>query len=130
MIWYTLHTNRNGHAQNRLQRHLSPTDNLFFVGKIRVQRHYNAKMSSQLRRHHQTTAFCSDFYHMKVEIETLKGIHGHKTKSIVFGHTHKKMVIKIFNHFFLSISSLLLKKYFFTSVCFPIPYGHSSAPAL
>ena len=26
--------------------------------------------------------------------------HGHKTKSIVFGHTHKKMVLKIFNNFF------------------------------
>ena len=26
--------------------------------------------------------------------------HGHKIKSKVFGHTHKKMVFKIFNHFF------------------------------
>jgi len=42
--------------------------------------------------------------------------HGHKTKSIVFGHTHKKIILKIFNYFFLSISSLLLKKYFFMYV--------------
>jgi len=36
--------------------------------------------------------------------------HGHKTKSIMFGHTHKKILLKIFNYFFLSIFSLLLKK--------------------
>ena len=26
--------------------------------------------------------------------------HGHKTKSIMFGHTHKKILLKIFNHLF------------------------------
>ena len=50
--------------------------------------------------------------------------HGHKTKSKMFGHTHKKMVLKIFNFFFLSISFLLLKKYFFMFVTKHFLFGH------
>jgi len=34
----------------------------------------------------------------------------------VWTHTHKKILLKIFNHLFLSISSLSLKKYFFMCV--------------
>jgi len=49
--------------------------------------------------------------------------HGHKTKSKVFGHTHKKMVLKIFNYF-LSISFLLLKIYFFMCVTKHFLFGH------
>lgn len=49
--------------------------------------------------------------------------HGHKTKKNVFGHTHKKILLKIFNYYFLSISSLLLKKYFFMCMTIHFFFG-------
>jgi hypothetical protein len=41
--------------------------------------------------------------------------YGHKTKSIVFGHTHKKTIIKIFNHYFINF--LFIIKIMFLYVC-------------
>ena len=41
--------------------------------------------------------------------------HGHKTKSIMFGHTHKKILLKILNHLFYQFF-FIIKKYFFMCV--------------
>ena len=42
--------------------------------------------------------------------------HGHKTKSIVFGHTHKKIVFKIFNYFFINFLFIIKKIFFYVCV--------------
>jgi hypothetical protein len=50
--------------------------------------------------------------------------YGHKIKSIVFGHTHKKMVLKIFNHFFINFLFTIKKIFLFMCVTKHFLFGH------